>query len=147
MNVNNAGVTLATNQMSVEMYVRPKAPYGHSNLFVAGFINFTVNIDQTRGIEFGIGNGTNWHLVYADTPNLNDGNWHHLVATYDGTMMRVFFDGQERLAVPSSTVLANPNDFKMGGRPQNTYLNGELDEIRVSNVARTLPEILARYCP
>ena len=92
MNVNNAGVTLATNQMSVEMYVRPKA-------------------------------------------------------TYDGTMMRVFFDGQERLAVPSSTVLANPNDFKMGGRPQNTYLNGELDEIRVSNVARTLPEILARYCP
>ena len=147
VNVNNAGVTLATNQMTVEMYVRPKAPYGHSNLFVAGFINFTVNIDQTRGIEFGIGNGTNWHLVYAETPNLNDGNWHHLVATYDGTMMRVFFDGQERLAVPSSTVLSNPNDFKMGGRPQNTYLNGDLDDIRVSNVARTLPEILARYSP
>lgn len=147
VNVNNAGVTLASNQMSVEMYVRPKAPYGHSNLFVAGSINFTVNIDQTRGIEFGIGDGTNWHLVYADTPNLNDGNWHHLVATYDGSKMRVFFDGQERLAVASTTKLANPNDFKMGGRPQNTYLNGDLDEIRVSNVARTAAEVLARYCP
>ena len=83
----------------------------------------------------------------AETPNLNDGNWHHLVATYDGSKMRVFFDGQERLAVASATQLANPNDFKIGGRFQNTYLNGDLDEIRVSNVARTAGEVLSRYCP
>jgi hypothetical protein len=147
VNVNNAGVTLSTNQATVELYVRPRAPYAHSNLFVAGFINFTVNINSSGGIEFGIGNGTNWHIVNAETPNLNDGNWHHLVASYNGSTMRVFFDGQERLAVGSQTVLANPNDFKIGGRYQNTYLNGDLDEIRVSNVARTLAEVIARYCP
>jgi hypothetical protein len=147
VDVANAAVTLPTNQASVEMYVRPRAPYAHSNLFVAGFINFAVNINASGGIEFGIGNGTAWHIVNAETPNLNDGNWHHLAATYNGTTMRVFFDGQERLAVASSTVLANPNDFKIGGRPQNTFLNGDLDEMRVSSVARTLAEILTRYCP
>ena len=147
VNVTDAAVTLNTNQMSVEMYVRPKAPYAHSNLFVAGFINFTVNINSQGGVEFGVGNGTDWHIINAETPNLNDGNWHHLVATYDGSKMRVFFDGQERLAVASAIKLANPNDFKMGGRWQNTYLNGDLDEIRVSNIARTATEVLARYCP
>jgi len=147
VNVNNVGATLSANQASVELYVRPKAPYNHSNLFVAGFINFTVNINYDGRVEFGIGNGAEWQIVYADAPNLNDGNWHFLAATYDGSKMHVFFDGQERLAVASSTVLANPNDFKIGGRPQNTFLNGDLDEIRVSSVARTASEILARYCP
>ena len=145
--LENAAVTLPTNQMTVEMYVRPRAPYGHSNLFVAGFINFTVNINSSGGIEFGIGNGTDWHIVNATAPNLNDGNWHHLVASYNGSTMRVIFDGQERLAGPSQTVLANPTDFKIGGRWQNTYLNGDLDEIRVSNVARPLGDVLTRYCP
>jgi hypothetical protein len=147
VNVNNVGATLSGNQASVELYVRPKAPYDHSNLFVAGFINFTVNINYDGRVEFGIGNGAQWQIVYADAPNLNDGNWHFLAATYDGSKMHVFFDGQERLAVASSMVLANPNDFKIGGRPQNTFLNGDLDEIRVSNVARTLSEIQSRYCP
>ena len=147
VNVANANVTFPTNQASVEMYVRPRAPYNHSNLFVAGFINFNVNIDYSGGIEFGIGNGATWRMMNVATPSLNDGNWHQVVATYDGTTMRVFTDGQERLAGTAATVLAKPNDFKIGGRPSNTFLNGDLDEIRVSSVARTPAEILARYCP
>lgn len=147
VNVASTNVTFPTNQASVEMYVRPRAPYNHSNLFVAGFINFNVNINYNGGIEFSIGNGAAWKTVYADAVNLNDGNWHHVVATYDGTTMRVFTDGQERLATAASTTLAKPNDFKIGGRPSNTFLNGDLDEMRVSSVARTPAEILARYCP
>ena len=50
-------------QAAVEMYVRPKAPYGHSNLFVAGVINFTVNINSDGTIEFGIGNGNNGSMM------------------------------------------------------------------------------------
>ena len=147
VNVENANVTFPTNQASVEMYVRPRAPYNHSNLLVAGFINFNVNINYSGGIEFGIGNGAEWKMVNANAVNLNDGNWHHVVATYDGATMHVFVDGQERLATAAATVLAKPNDFKIGGRPSNTFLNGDMDEMRVSSVARTAAEVLARYCP
>ena len=106
-----------------------------------------MNINYSGGIEFGIGNGAEWKMVNANTVNLNDGNWHHVVATYDGATMHVFVDGQERLATAAATVLAKPNDFKIGGRPSNTFLNGDIDEMRVSSVARTAAEVLARYCP
>ncbi len=42
--------------------------------------------------------------------------------------------------------LEDPADWNLGGRPSNTFLEGDLDEIRVSDVARTPAEIFVAAC-
>jgi len=36
-------------------------------------------------------------------------------------------------------------DFNVGGRPYNTFFDGYMDEVRVSNIARTAAEISGYY--
>ena len=65
--------------------------------------------------------------------------------TYDGNLLTVYVDGSPAGSAAASTVLGNPGDYKVGGRPQNTFLDGYMDEIRLSDVARTAGEIAATW--
>jgi hypothetical protein len=76
-----------------------------------------------------------------------DTNWHHLAATYDGTTMKLFIDGA--LDAQTNVSLSMPDTTEAllvgstyGGFASETggaqgYFNGTLDEVRVSNVARS----------
>lgn len=69
----------------------------------------------------------------------DDGNWHHLVVTYDGTTARIFIDGDEKAegdrSFTDSTINLNigsrhSNDGTSSG---NDSWNGELQEARFYN--------------
>jgi len=81
------------------------------------------------------------------TVNLADGAWHHLVGTYDGTTMKLYVDG----ALVKSGAGGSFAGFSAGtiylGRASGSsvYTNGLLDEVRVSNIARTTDWIAAEY--
>ena len=79
---------------TVEMWVKDvEVPSGSSPFFTfgaSGSANQTFNIDYTS-----VGN---LRLDYYSNAidfsiDLNDGNWHHIAATYDGTTRRLFADG------------------------------------------------------
>lgn len=83
----------------------------------------------------------------ATTP-LNDGNWHHVAATYDGTTVRLYVDGvEEASGNPSITVNTTlTTDFLIGSRTDLLDLKmfeGSIDEVRFWDVARTEEEINA----
>jgi hypothetical protein len=68
--------------------------------------------------------GNNGTQIASDY-NFNDGNWHHLVCTFDGVSVEnLYVDG--RLSVTSSgnnvVETGSPLDFLLGGSPQ--YLSG-----------------------
>jgi hypothetical protein len=61
---------------------------------------------------------------------LNDGQWHHLVATYDGKRIALYVDGVEADAVTASGTLALNNlpvtlgeNAASRGRPWNGWLD------------------------
>ena len=80
-----------------------------------------------------------------------DGVWHHAAATYDGTTWRLYLDGkleakrtsarhaESRLAssTPASARRSTPTGAAAG------FFDGELDEVRIWNVARTGAQIRA----
>ena len=143
----NAGNTFAANELSVEFWARTTSA-AYAQVFTAGFINCFVAInDNGAGVQFGIGDGNNWSFLTALLPNgtLSDGQWHAIAATYDGAMMRAYVDGLEIGSAAAAVVLANPSDYKVGGRPANTFLDGDMDEVRLSEQARTAEEIAAAY--
>jgi hypothetical protein len=74
--------------------------------------------------------------------NVNDGNWHLAVGTYDGSNVKLYVDGAQD---GSSTALTgsidvNNNDVYIGenGGSTGTVFNGSLSEVRIGNTATAL---------
>ena len=74
-----------------------------------------------------------------------DTNWHHVAASYDGSTLKLYVDGALTGSLNRAvTVATNSKDLLIGagyggreqGKPQSRFV-GSLDEIRLSNVART----------
>ncbi|MEL7408479.1 MAG: LamG-like jellyroll fold domain-containing protein, partial [Cyanobacteria bacterium J06558_2] len=99
------------------------------------------NTNQLNFAISGLGNITG-------STNVNDGQWHHVAAVYDGSQMRLYIDGQldaQRSttgAIPTNNydVLIGENDQRRG-----RYFEGQIDDVRIWNQGLTEAEIIANY--
>ncbi|SFT47391.1 Por secretion system C-terminal sorting domain-containing protein [Lishizhenia tianjinensis] len=104
---------------------------------------FTFNVLQNNSIRLEVaGNG-----VVGSTA-VNDGNWHHVAVTYDpadNDTVRLYIDGVEDAKKYISTVNTGTAANVSIGRRQDgvSYFTGDIDEVRIWNVARTPAELLA----
>jgi hypothetical protein len=77
---------------------------------------------------------------YTSASAYSANHWHHLVATADGSNVRIYIDGNLDVTLPQSAAIDNSGtDSFIGTLPsfQGTwYANAVLDEVRISNVAR-----------
>ncbi|MFC1476702.1 LamG domain-containing protein [Fibrobacterota bacterium] len=121
------------------------------NYCIAGFgspVNgqdFQLNISQNNLGVRGYGSGYNW-LPAVSAPS--DNNWHHMVATYNGSTTRLYLDGVERDNTTSySFPTNNPeriiigNDIDKSGRE----FHGFIDDVGLYQKALNHKEILDLY--
>ena len=85
-----------------------------------------------------------------DTPTAypDVGEWHHWVATYDGATnaRKIYRDGVSVAADTSSADYIGPANTEIGKRTWNAqHYNGLIEEVRISNVARSAAWIKATY--
>ncbi|WP_448519822.1 LamG-like jellyroll fold domain-containing protein [Rhodoflexus sp.] len=131
---------------TVEMWARLSAFDGSRGLFSLGSTGTNLQDFSLR-----VNNGTN--SVYNFRINLEgsniDGNnapfalhnqWAHYAITYDGSLVRFYINGQ--LFVQGNrnlnTVIGTQNYL---ARWLNSYMNGQIDEVRIWNVARSQADI------
>ena len=93
-----------------------------------------------------IGAGTTQAVIWS-TPDINDGNWHHLVMQRSGSALQIYRDGS---LVASNTVtiqdVTSSDGINLGRHRGNLfYYNGDYDEFRASNVARSAGYITTTY--
>ena len=85
---------------------------------------------------------------YVDTVDayMPLGEWHFIVGQYDGQYLKVFFDGQLKASknIGSKTIDSNNNAFKIA-KGFTGYWKGTIDEVRISNVARSAEWIQTSY--
>lgn len=149
--VGGGSNTFPTNEVTVELWYRTTLQSGFP--FNAGFINCQIawSGPSPSPIYFAIGDGMNWEFCEITDPavraTIADGNWHYLAGTYDGATMRFYVDGIEQATQPATTILASPNIYHVGGRPSNTFIEGDIDEVRLSDIARSATEILSYFNP
>jgi len=105
------------------------------------------NFEGGSSVQFVINDGsTTSQLVVGSTP-VNDGEWHHIAAVYvPGTSLTLYIDGNQEDQLTTS-VFASLNaaslPFHIGAKNGSSqFFNGEMDEIRIWNVARTQAEII-----
>lgn len=80
---------------------------------------------------------TEWRVLSDNTTLVNDGNWHHVVATYDLSHIRLYVDGKEVQNRVETTIML-PNSAPLAiGRQVNTSAHtaflGAIDEVRIYN--------------
>lgn len=79
-------------------------------------------------------------------PAAND--WHYVVGTFDGTTQKIYVDGQlNQQMARSGSITANSAAFTIGANLEQggRYWDGMIDEVRVSNTARSLEWIGAEF--
>ena len=103
--------------------------------------NIWFHVGPTGSNAFGsyASNDTNWHLVTLRYDGSLSGNANRLRGYVDGTQQTLSFTG----TVPSTST-TNTSNFRFA-RQASTYTNLSVDEIRVSNTARSAAWITAEY--
>jgi hypothetical protein len=102
--------------------------------------NNTIEFYSAASPSFGFP-GTASRALLADT------NWHHIVYTYDGTTWVRYLDGVAAGTTTATENLSAQTGNLFFGSYDGTqqYFNGLLDEIRISNIARSASWVTAEY--
>ncbi len=84
----------------------------------------------------------------ATIGSFSNNTWYHVAATYDGSTMKLFLDGNEISSIPKTGSLTTnaTADAWIGGNPPIATTRpwqGGIDEVRIWNTARTAAEIQA----
>lgn len=93
-------------------------------------------------------NGSFWHDARSDnyntTDDLNDGSWHHVAFTYDGTYKKMYIDGS-LASTYNYTSTINNNSYKVSFGKDLEWgggqFNGILDDVRIYSRALNSTEI------
>lgn len=92
-------------------------------------------------------NGTATSLNITAGPAPSAGVWYHVVATYDGTRVKMYVDGQlSAEGTPTGYVPGASGGFAIGGRADSSfYWNGAADEVAIYPSALSAADVAAHY--
>lgn len=97
-------------------------------------------------------------LDFGGTTRIDDGNWHHVAGVFDNGTVSIYIDGELDASTTTGTTFgSNVTRFGFigtgseatsfnGSRGPNDEFNGEIDEVRIWNTAKTLTEIRNGMC-
>ena len=77
------------------------------------------------------------------TTEITDNKWHHLAFTYDGNMGLLYVDGKLEMEKETNVTFQSDDPIYIGvpNKDNQNGLLGIIEEIRISNIARTEAEI------
>ena len=141
---------LELDTLSIEAWVKVKGATGKWQGIVckqqAGCTNrnygIWVQVDKrVLHAEMGANGGCAFNI--DGTTEITDNKWHHLAFTFDGKMGRVYVDGELETEKPNTNSFQSNDPITIGvpNIDNQNGLSGVIEEIRISNVARTQAEI------
>jgi hypothetical protein len=99
-------------------------------------INSSNNLNASLWLDTGF-------LSVQSSSALNAGQWYHVAATFDGTTLSVYLDGQGNgSAAQSGTITKTSNALYMGSTSGSSrFFNGTMDEVQILGRAKSAAEI------
>ncbi|GAA4393135.1 Ig-like domain-containing protein [Hymenobacter koreensis] len=102
-----------------------------------------IGITGNGRIEAGFGTGTTVRSVRTNPNTLTSGTWNHVVATFNGSVLTIYLNGESVATLSTSDVPANTRVSYVGGLSTTgtAFYPGDIDEISQWNRALTATEI------
>ncbi|MGQ9829574.1 MAG: LamG-like jellyroll fold domain-containing protein [Roseiflexus sp.] len=130
---------------TIELWVRP-ATGGQDSVILAttdDVTGWSLELNGGRATWW-VASTAGWRAAQHPTALLAN-TWYHVAVTYDGATARVFVNGSPGPAATIGAITQGPF-FRIGGIPGYGFFNGDVDDVRLSNVVRytaTFPPPLA----
>jgi hypothetical protein len=140
------GFSLINHSLTIEFWLKTTISTVN-NIFYDTDVNSTFFVATQMGsIAFGVahGNSSGYQGIFKQAATINDDNWHYIACTYDyaSTTAKIHIDG---VTIISDTTfnqqVPDIDQFYIG----SGYLTGSLDEMRISNIARSDADISNYY--
>ena len=119
---------------------------------VLGNMNFSYNLRQESDAtgnqyEFSIKTDSNNRKIVTSSTAPSDGSWHHIVGTYDGSLMNIYVNGLLEATTSTSEVISTSSETLTIGDTGSggDAFNGTIDDVRIYNYARSAEEVLIDY--
>ncbi len=156
---HNTALNPSTN-ISVEAWIYAKT-FGNTS-----WINSIVSTDRWTGgngeegyvlrcgdggkLSFNIASTTSsWKEVISPAV-LGTNKWHHVVGTYNGSVLKVYVDGEEVGSSNfSGTIKVSTGPLRIGRMAESAQtreFDGSIEEVRIWNQALSLSDIRSRMC-
>ncbi|MBT3577706.1 hypothetical protein HOA55_01590, partial [archaeon] len=115
----------------------------------SGTLVVPYSLSTIGGGQFFIGSGSTNYTVNSTT-NVNDFDWHHVAATYNGSMMGIYVDGVLEGSNTSfnGDLSGSGGDVRVGADHSavvSGFFNGSLDEVLIFNESLSSDEIRGLY--
>ncbi|VXD18410.1 putative Peptidylamidoglycolate lyase [Marinoscillum sp. 108] len=134
----------STGNFTIEAWVKSSTGGNMNIVHFGGNAGGDTNISlkSSTGSVFTI-NSSGHPGPIAGSPSTNDGIWHHVAAVYDGTDLTLYVDGVPETPDNTFDFDIDYSIFHIGNNSAlNTPWNGEIDDVRIWNVARSATDIL-----
>ena len=147
---NNASLK-GMGGLTIEAWVKPNNVAGSG--IVSKWSNWTAGTGGSYILwQSSLGN-VGWGVItetstanFFDTPVLQPDQWYHLVGVYDGLQIRLYVNGTQTGTPKSITgKIASTDDPCYIGRYTTPYMNGTIDEVRISNTSRSASWVSTEY--
>lgn len=140
---------LDPNHLTFEAWLRPTdlsdfpQVINHSN----DQMGWYVQLFNNGTVWFDLGNNST-QIAHTTKSLIKTDEWQHLAISYDGGQAKFFINGILEETIPLNAPVTNyTGDLILGrwGQSNIQFYEGQMDEVRIWNIARTEQEILTNY--
>jgi hypothetical protein len=135
---NTPNISIATGDFTIEFWL-----YWNSVAGQADIVSSRPNTSAQTGYVIYLGtnyfgfvmssNGSSWDFNQAPAFTWSSGTWYHCAVTRSGSNIRYFVNGtQVGNTYTYLNSIAQTNPLVVGGSPGGNYLNGYIDDLRVT---------------
>ncbi len=152
--ISDASGLNVTNHWTFEAWIYVNSVSGYDDfMFRNNIFSFQVK-DPLGSGDFALdfyNRDNSQQLSTGATDDLSFNKWYHVAATFDGTTAKLWVNGNtvdNDATAANWTLQTNSENFNIAARHisgYSNYFDGQIDELRLSNIARTSTEMQTAY--
>ena len=141
----SGSLNINSNPITLEAWIKPNNVSTSQEIVgrgTAGTNGYGLEINSTGKINVGAHGGSN----FDGLTSLSVGQWYHVVGIINGSSSAIYINGQLD-QTGTVNVVSSSGNVIIGADSNGTvdYFNGIIDEVRISNTARSAADIRAAY--
>jgi PKD repeat protein len=146
---NDASLNITGDAITILMWLKPASTYPPADncgiISKNGWNNYAVLQKDYGPLKWMTKTSSGYkEISSATTPTA--GVWTHIAATYDGSMMKIYFYGEKAGEIAQSgTIVDSAEDHLFIAKRDGDRWGGAIDEVKIYNRALSAEEIRADY--